>query len=122
MKPYILVAALSLAMSALAAPHGARAHPGGLDAQGCHTNRKTGGRHCHSSGRAPSAPALPPSPLAGAVKYRNCEAARAAGAVPVRRGDRATDRIWIETMMASAASRTEGAASIRRHHAGVERS
>jgi hypothetical protein len=24
-----------------------RAHGGGLDAQGCHTNRKTGDYHCH---------------------------------------------------------------------------
>jgi len=25
----------------------ASAHPGGLDAQGCHTNKKTGEYHCH---------------------------------------------------------------------------
>lgn len=25
------------------------AHPGGLNAQGCHNNRKTGGYHCHRS-------------------------------------------------------------------------
>jgi hypothetical protein len=32
----------------------AAAHSGGLDASGCHTNRKTGDYHCH---RAASAPA-----------------------------------------------------------------
>lgn len=45
----------------------ARAHPGGLNAEGCHNNRKTGDYHCH---RAPlvqrhqpaaSTPALPAS-------------------------------------------------------------
>ena len=32
----------------------AYAHGGGLNAQGCHNNRKTGGYHCH---RAPAKPA-----------------------------------------------------------------
>lgn len=36
----------------------AQAHSGGLDASGCHTNRKTGEYHCH---RAPSAPASRPA-------------------------------------------------------------
>ncbi len=31
---------------------GALAHPGGLNAEGCHNNRKTGDYHCH---RAPAA-------------------------------------------------------------------
>lgn len=26
------------------------AHPGGLNAQGCHNNRKTGDYHCHRAG------------------------------------------------------------------------
>jgi hypothetical protein len=34
------------------------AHGGGLDASGCHHNRKTGDYHCH---RAPAMPAQPPS-------------------------------------------------------------
>lgn len=29
------------------------AHPGGLDAQGCHTNRRTGDYHCHRSATPP---------------------------------------------------------------------
>ncbi|KPL68008.1 calcium-binding protein [Erythrobacter sp. SG61-1L] len=64
-----------------------RAHPGGLDANGCHTNRKTGEYHCH---RAASAPAPAPSPRQGGnagTYYPNCAAARAAGAAPLRRGD-----------------------------------
>ena len=28
------------------------AHPGGLDANGCHTNKKTGEYHCHRSATA----------------------------------------------------------------------
>jgi hypothetical protein len=35
----------------------AAAHPGGLDASGCHTNRKTGEYHCHRAVRAPAASA-----------------------------------------------------------------
>lgn len=72
----------------------ALAHSGGLDKNGCHTNRKTGDYHCH---RAPSV-SIPvttpqrtdPTSLrnqGGEVYYPNCAAARAAGAAPVRIGD-----------------------------------
>ena len=75
----------------------ASAHGGGLDADGCHHDRKRGGYHCHRGpvSRAP-APAYVPIPAAGqrltrepddSVYYANCTAARAAGAAPVRRGD-----------------------------------
>jgi len=40
---------LALALTALTAPQ-VIAHGGGLDSQGCHTNSKTGDRHCHRSG------------------------------------------------------------------------
>lgn len=30
----------------------AHAHPGGLNAEGCHNNRKSGEYHCHGGGRA----------------------------------------------------------------------
>ena len=72
------------------------AHPGGLNSEGCHNNRKTGGYHCHGSGGSSRASTLSPaaSSLApartgsgGNVYYANCSAARAAGAAPVRRGD-----------------------------------
>jgi hypothetical protein len=65
------------------------AHPGGLAADGCHNDRKNGGRHCHGGGSV-----SPPSRSLGLVSsprsrgaFANCTAARAAGAAPVRRGD-----------------------------------
>lgn len=62
----------------------ANAHPGGLAADGCHNDRKNGGRHCH---RGPSA-GTPTVSLKGDVYYPNCAAARAAGAAPIYRGQR----------------------------------
>lgn len=66
---------------------GIQAHPGGLNAEGCHNNRKTDDYHCH---RASSAPARA-QPFLGASgggrAFPNCSAARAAGAAPVRVGD-----------------------------------
>jgi hypothetical protein len=63
----------------------AAAHPGGLNADGCHNNRRTGDYDCHKSPAPPHASerALRSGPTA----FRNCAAARAAGATPVRRGD-----------------------------------
>jgi hypothetical protein len=47
----------------------AAAHPGGLDASGCHTNRKTGDYHCHRAGRGPaSSVASPDVAPSGVVK------------------------------------------------------
>jgi hypothetical protein len=67
------------------------AHPGGLNAQGCHTNRKTGDYHCHRSGSGSAASTGSQrafgAAASGGVAFRNCSAARAAGAAPVRRGD-----------------------------------
>lgn len=63
------------------------AHPGGLAADGCHNDRKNGGRHCHGGSRervpAPKAQRF----ASGGTYYANCSAARASGAAPVRRGD-----------------------------------
>ncbi|WP_237219958.1 excalibur calcium-binding domain-containing protein [Sphingomonas arenae] len=69
------------------------AHPGDLNAQGCHNNRKTGDYHSHGgrssaatseqSSRKPAYSALG----GGGTYYANCSAARAAGAAPVRAGD-----------------------------------
>ena len=42
-------------MTALAGPP-VIAHGGGLDSQGCHTNSKSGDRHCHSSGGSSTKP------------------------------------------------------------------
>lgn len=89
-RRYAARAVASLLLSAfLGAP--AAAHGGGLNAEGCHNDRKSGGYHCHRS----------PSPRAGAAPARtngfagprrteafaNCAAARAAGAAPIRRGE-----------------------------------
>lgn len=71
-------------------PSPALAHGGGLDANGCHTNRKTGDYHCHRGGSGASQPSSFPSSSRGVrggpTYYANCAAARAAGAAPVRRG------------------------------------
>lgn len=72
------------------------AHGGGLNSQGCHNNRKTGDYHCHRASPAPlpasdyqskGSNTLDEKPAPSSQVYRNCAAARAAGAAPVRRGD-----------------------------------
>ncbi|RYD85924.1 MAG: excalibur calcium-binding domain-containing protein [Verrucomicrobiaceae bacterium] len=83
---------ICIALCALILTGPSWAHPGGLNAQGCHNDRKNGGYHCH---RAPQ-PATRPEPAEGnssmrgltsnATSFANCSAARAAGAAPVRRG------------------------------------
>jgi hypothetical protein len=77
---------LALAMTV---PAPLASHPGGLAADGCHNDRKNGGRHCHGRGGTSSVPrtlGLVSSPR-GRGAFANCTAARAAGAAPVRRGD-----------------------------------
>ncbi|WP_410705871.1 excalibur calcium-binding domain-containing protein [Brevundimonas diminuta] len=85
-------------MSAVAllalAPVAASAHPGGLNAEGCHNDRKNGGYHCHRGSGGGSSRSTPPSQARGLVgsgsssggAFRNCAEARAAGKAPVRRG------------------------------------
>ena len=70
----MLLTALLLALSA-------PPHSGGTDANGCHTNRRTGQRHCHG-GSAPE----PAAQQGGEVYFPNCDAARRAGRAPLRRG------------------------------------
>ena len=63
------------------------AHGGGLNAEGCHNNRKTGDYHCHRGGAAPSSVRRVASMVSsGRGAFANCTAARAAGAAPVRAG------------------------------------
>lgn len=67
------------------------ATPGGLNAQGCHNDRKGGiGYHCHNRSAVRTGGdlrALAMSSAEGARTYfANCSAARAAGAAPVRAG------------------------------------
>lgn len=69
----------------------AHAHGGGLDANGCHTEKKTGVYHCHGA-KAPPPPRtastfVGSSQARSSTEYANCSEARAAGAAPVRSGD-----------------------------------
>ncbi|UZW57790.1 excalibur calcium-binding domain-containing protein [Sphingobium sp. JS3065] len=73
---------LALVLAASFSVHG---HPGGLNAEGCHNDRRTGGYHCHR--HVPSQPPRQALSSAGGGAFRNCAAARAAGAAPVRAGD-----------------------------------
>lgn len=85
-------ALIALATAAAAASTPAVAHPGGLAADGCHNDRRTGTRHCHGGG-APAPRTRPAEGArltgapAGGRAFRNCAEARAAGAAPVYRGD-----------------------------------
>lgn len=79
---------LSLALCLASAPTvSVEAHGGGLNSEGCHNDRKRGGYHCHRGGSARSD--LSEASRGGSTggAFRNCTAARAAGAAPVRRGD-----------------------------------
>ena len=75
----------SLSVSVPVAP--AVAHPGGLDANGCHHNRKTGGYHCHRGPSSTPSNALRTVSSDARREFANCAQARAAGAAPVRVGD-----------------------------------
>ena len=94
-----LVFSACFVLSALLPAH---AHGGGLNKDGCHNNRKTGGYHCHRGPAAspprqhyrpqlqPLAPRIDMTPddaPGGAFEFRNCTEARAAGAAPAHRGE-----------------------------------
>ena len=74
-----------ICVAALAFPAPSIAHGGGLDASGCHNDRKRGGYHCHGKASAPPKPQRASG--GGSVYYANCAAARAAGAAPISRGE-----------------------------------
>lgn len=80
----LVFGSLAFAIASFVMAFAVSAHPGGLAADGCHNDRKNGGRHCH---RAPATQTEPRKAMRGEVYYANCTAARAAGAAPVRRGD-----------------------------------
>lgn len=90
-----MIRACAAAALALLAAGPASGHGGGLNAEGCHNDRRNGGYHCH---RGPSVPAphsdfglvqqLGPGGSGGGNRpYANCAEARAAGAAPVHRGE-----------------------------------
>lgn len=96
--PLLTAAAALMAASTLVTAPVAQAHGGGLNAEGCHNNRKTGDYHCHRSGSSSSSSEARSSTPARAARFAsaparsggafaNCTAARNAGAAPVRRGD-----------------------------------
>jgi len=86
MKKLMLIAVAPLALALLyTAP--VIAHPGRTAGDGCHNDRRNGGRHCHGGGHATRARA-PQGARGRSAYYRNCSAARAAGAAPVYRGER----------------------------------
>ena len=58
--------ALAVLACCIATATVATAHDGGLNAQGCHNNRKTGDYHCHRSQSPPRA--APPASEKGVVK------------------------------------------------------
>ncbi len=86
MKLLYIFAIVSFALATMAGSAPVSAHPGGLNGEGCHNNRKTGDYHCHRGSSARSSPKRSFAAASGGA-YHNCSAARAAGAAPVRRGD-----------------------------------
>lgn len=71
-------------LTASTMPSPVQAHPGGLAADGCHNDRRNGGRHCHGGSSPPVREAQ--RAFGAGVYYRNCAAARAAGAAPIYAG------------------------------------
>ena len=107
-----LAGAVTLIVTLLVSPPGvgsfpAAAHPGGLNSEGCHNNRKTGDYHCHrgSSSTISARPGHGAAGRTGGGAYRNCSEARADAAIP------ATGDISIATTTDWAAS--EGALPVR---------
>lgn len=87
MKLPSVIALLMGSLSASLPTVPAYAHPGGLNSEGCHNNRKTGGYHCHRGPSAKASSALRAVSSSGRREFANCSQARAAGAAPVRAGD-----------------------------------
>lgn len=84
MRLSALCASVAMAIATISATPAA-GHGGGLNAEGCHTNRRSGDYHCH---RGPAVrAAAKPRLVAARTAFRNCSEARAAGAAPVRRGE-----------------------------------
>lgn len=82
-----LIIFICFSISGLQSGSVAHAHGGGLNAEGCHNDRKRGGYHCH---RGSPAPRRRPQSVYTAPKpniYANCAEVINAGAAPLRIGD-----------------------------------
>jgi hypothetical protein len=77
----LVTIALSMALTSEVSAHGGR-----LNASGCHNDNKNGGYHCHRSSSSPPRASTTRRP-GDSVHYKNCNAARDAGAAPVKRGE-----------------------------------
>jgi len=86
MRRFFMFCFFVLVWAGVSKPPPALAHPGGLNSEGCHNNRKTGSYHCHRGSASQPAQAKPYT-LANGREFANCSQARAAGAAPVREGD-----------------------------------
>lgn len=62
-KGVTALVALAFVALSLGAAQTSSAHPGGLNAEGCHSNRKTGDYHCHRAGTQSAPRQLPGSPV-----------------------------------------------------------
>lgn len=60
------------------------AHGGGLDANGCHHNRKTGDYHCHGGARKSSQTTRPPTSASTATKPQGLAPASPSAVAPTR--------------------------------------
>jgi len=81
-------------------------HGGGLNAQGCHNNRKTGDYHCHRAASAPQAPrpvVSPPArgPASGVVKRSKSGICHAPGSAYYARTVHFTSFETLEACLAS---------------------
>ena len=85
-KSFTKILAIVCAAATIPTYGAVAAHPGGLNGDGCHYDPKTGGYHCHRSGRA-AQPVSAAQSIDGRVYYANCAAVRTAGKAPLRRGD-----------------------------------
>ena len=86
MRLLILIGAFGL----VPIPANISAHGGGLAADGCHNDIKNGGKHCHRGND--KALQAPQRAFGGSGYFPNCAAVRAAGAAPVRVGQKGYGR------------------------------
>ena len=97
MRIGIFLCAIILLAVAMFNSSQAYAHSGGLNAQGCHNDRRTGGYHCHRKGNSgvstyrtinnyPSVSPRYQPRRTNEPYYYNCAHARRAGVAPIRRG------------------------------------